>query len=318
MTTIPVAYEDFLVSIKQEIEYHLGEAYEAELKHIFKNNGIILDAIIIHNEDERVSPTIYLNPYYEKYCGGMELSEIVEDIVELHRQSFEKSHDFGEYLSFEFDRIQQNITFRVIHYDKNKVLLQGIPHIRFLDLAITFHCVIRMDDEGIGSVRITSEHIKHWEVSEHELWELALTNTMRLFPPVLRKMEDVIFDLMNQQDFELNEELMNSENHENSMYVLTNHKGINGAGCILYPDLLEGFFHKIGMDFYILPSSIHEVILVPVRIDAKENDTDRKERLRNMVMEINETQVADEEILADNVYQYTDIVDKLGKFSTSC
>lgn len=309
MTTLPLAYEDFMVSVKQEIINYLGDEYHIELKHIIKNNGIILDGILIRNEEERVCPTIYLNPYYDKFCNGRSFREVVEEIIDAYEASSDESREIELNFKYEFEQMKEFITFRLVNYEKNHMLLTTVPHLKLFDLAVTFHCIVRMNGDGIGSVRITNEHCQSWKVDKQELFDLALKNTQRLFPAVLRPMEEVVFDLIGQQDMlEFNkEELQGASN----MYVLSNSKGINGASCILYPNVLKDFHQQIGMDFFILPSSIHEVILVPEYRSANEESHVGIEQLEAMVREINETQVADEEVLSNSVYPYPSLQGRL-------
>ncbi len=309
MTTLPQAYEDFMITVKQEILNYLGDDYHIEFKHIIKNNGIILDGILIRNEEERVCPTIYLNPYYDKYCKGTSLREVVEEILSAYEGSCDESRELELNFKYDFEEMKELITFRLVNYEKNHLLLTTVPHLRLFDLAITFHCIIRMDGDGIGSVRITNEHCKNWKVEKKELFELAMVNTQRLFPAVLRPMEEVVFDLIGQQEMlEMDQEELHGASN---MYVLTNEKGINGASCILYPNILKDFHKRLGMDYFILPSSIHEVILVPENRSRNEESRVSLEQLENMVREINETQVATEDVLSNRVYSYPLIQDKL-------
>lgn len=308
MTTIPLAYEDFLVSMKQELSGYLGEDYQIELKHIIKNNGIILDGLLIRGFEESVSPSIYLNQYYEQFCDGRDFREIAEEILNIYEQSNDESREIGLNFRYEFNQMKSKITFRIVNYEKNQILLRTIPHIRILDLAVTFHCIVRLVEDGIGSIRITEEHRRAWKVELEDLWEIALENSRRLFPAVIRPMEDVVMDLMEHNHILEDENSLEFENEfsdHSSMYVLTNQKGINGASCLLYPNVLEEFSNKLGCDFYILPSSIHELILVPQAQALGKEMRHTRVELENMVKEINETQVAEEEVLSNSVYEYS-------------
>ena len=306
MFTVMLAYEDFLISVKEEVMTYLGDEYQIEQKQVLKNNGIMLDGLLIRKNNQMVSPSIYLNHYYEQYNEGRDFHEIVEEILESYEASQEESIQIGLNLKFEFEQMKSKITYRIVNYEKNKHLLKKVPHLRILDLAVTFHCIVRNDEDGIGTVRVSLEHQQNWEISVKTLWELASSNTKRLFPAVIRPMEEIVSDLLQQNCLDREDELkeLSSPNPSN-MYVLTNNRGINGATCLLYPGVLEDFATKLDCDFYILPSSIHEVILVPkVKTDTMDF-LDAKQRLEGMVREINETQVAVEEVLSDTVYEYS-------------
>lgn len=312
MSTVMLAYEDFLVSMKQEIMTYLGEEYQIELKHVMKNNGVILDGLFIRMHDQAVSPSIYLNPYYEQYNEGRDFQEIVEEVIGIYDASREESIQIGLNFKYEFEQMKSSITYRLVNYEKNQHQLEKVPYLRLLDLAITFHCIVRSDENGIGTVRITQEHQQNWKVSSEELWKLACENTERLFPAVIRPMEEIVFDLVSQNPID-EENTMEDlvSNHNSNMYVLTNSKGINGATCLLYQGVLEQFEAKLGCDFYILPSSIHELILVPQVKNEAMDFMNAKARLEEMVQEINETQVAMEEVLSNTVYEYSMIKELL-------
>ena len=306
MSTVMFAYEDFLVFVKEEIKTYLGDDFQIELKHVMKNNGVLLDGLLIRMQDQAVSPSIYLNTYYEQYQKGRNFHDIVEEILESYEASREESIQIGLNFKYEFEQMKSSITYRLVNYDKNQHLLRKVPYLRILDLAVTFHCVVRNNEDGIGTVRITTEHLNNWEVSIQELWELASENTKRLFPAVIRPMEDIVFDLMSQNRVGGEEDLEEfMPTHSSNMFVLTNLNGINGASCLLYKGVLEEFAAKLGCDFYILPSSIHEVILVPQVKNETMDFMNAKGRLEEMVKEINETQVAVEEVLSDSVYEYS-------------
>jgi len=83
------------------------------------------------------------------------------------------------------------------------------------------------------------------------------------------------------------------------MYILTNQKGINGASCMIYKDVIKEFAQLIKSDIYILPSSIHEIILIPLE------GSEDKERFKRMVIDINSSQVPADEVLSDSVYMYS-------------
>lgn len=317
-------YEQFLNDVKAAIKEKVDSTYEVSIKSVLKNNSIKLDGLIILKPGERISPNIYLNEYYENLKEGVDFKKIIELIFEAYK--FQKANMIKkEDFSFKFDEIKENIYYRIINYSKNKDLLKETPNIKFLDLAITFHCLVNDDCTGIGSIRITREHLNMWDKNIKELHRIARKNTPILFPVKLCSMNDIIADIYLEEvqkekltkdiPFELKdkdynvEEILDKEmveefldeiknNNQTSMFVLTNTRGINGASSILYKDIIKKFADKIGFDLYILPSSIHETILVPCQKEIT------LESLSEMVFEVNRTQLAPEEILSDKVYFY--------------
>ena len=319
-----LGYQEFLTRMKDSVMVSFGTEYRVDINHVLKNNAIELDGLIILKENERITPNIYLNSYYERYVEGEELSKLVEEIIGIYMDTMEDGEKEALCLKYEFEEMKNCIIYRLVNYNKNSKLLQEVPHIRFLDLAITFHCLVKNNNEGIGTIRITNEHMMNWETNIEELKTFARANTPEIFPAVMKSMNDVILEILKKEmkpmpyyqdaDTEDNisnqldvsaEELMDSikagMEHQNckEMYVLSNEKGINGASCLLYPDIIKELAEELETDFYILPSSIHEIILV------MDNENINKYILKDMVLDVNRTQVPEEDILSDSVYFYS-------------
>jgi hypothetical protein len=212
--------------------------------------------------------------------------------------------------TYAFEQMKPYIFFRLVSFERNRKLLSDIPHISYLDLAVTFHCLVRNDEEGIGTIRITNEHMKLWDVTLEELKTLAVQNTEELFPASIKSMEEVLAGILSEGVLDSSEENITEDlslhllpniknNTQPKMYILTNQKGINGASCLLYENVIRQFAQKINSDLYILPSSIHEIILIPKDLSMN------KETFTKMVEDVNRTQVAAEEVLSDHVYHYS-------------
>lgn len=325
-----LGYNDFLSAMKEAVMDIMGEEFTVNINHVIKNNSIELDGLTIFNEELKLTPNIYLNAYYEKYLEGEEIEDLANEVVGIYEDSMEEGEREVFCMPFELDEMKPFIIFRLINKDKNSKLLQQVPYVPYLDLAITFHCLVKDNEEGIGTIRITNEHLEKWNINIEELKQFALINTPKLFPSKVRNMNEVIKDIFKKEMLEMSspiwkedsdKEMDSDENREDTaeqsaeemlesmfdgmdkhkseeMYVLTNTKGINGASCLLYPEVLKQVAEMLNANFYILPSSIHEVILVV------DNGSMNKSSLNEMVYEVNRTQVAEDEVLSDQVYYY--------------
>ncbi len=303
-------YDQFLSRIKAIVKKRMGGGYLVDINHVIKNNSIHLDGLIILKNGERITPNIYLNSYFESYQEGESIEDIAAKIINIYEETMEEGEQEALCIQFELNEMKSSIIFRLVNYNKNIKLLNEVPHIRFLDLAITFHCLVKDNENGIGTIRITNEHIKNWNTTLEDITELATINTPVLLPASVRSMNEVIIDILN-KEMEHSSENMDGKNEiievfdqmkQNTMtdmYVLSNTKGINGASCLLYPDVVKELSDQLNTDFYILPSSIHEIILV------KNKDKIDKNILREMVIDVNYTQVAEDEILSNNIYFYS-------------
>ena len=296
-------FTNFKTLVRDEVVKRTGEKYNVRLNDVMKNNGIVLSGITMMQDDSNISPTIYLNRYYEAYeSGETTLGCIVEDVLATYeRNKVKRSVDMRFFMNYE--NIKDRIIFKLIHAERNEALLKDVPHIRYLDLAIVFQCLVSEEMFGNATIMIHKAHLKLWQTTVEELYERALQNTPKLQRYDIKSMRDVLCEMMLLEEMEGGstkeiEEYLKELPDSVPMYVLSNKSRVQGAACILYPNILKDFAAAIKSDFYILPSSIHEVILLPVE---GEEDV---EALKNMVCEVNGSQVEREEVLSDSVYYF--------------
>ncbi len=187
-----------------------------------------------------------------------------------------------------FDKMKNRIIFRLINYERNEKLLRVAPHLRLFDLALTFRWIAHVDDIGLSTALITDRECKLWNVTVKELILAAGTNTKRLFPPVIKDIRHYLKDEKEPID-----------TGGISMYVLTNEQQICGATALIYEGVPEIFAKAVGGDYYILPSSIHELLLIPAG-ELPKNPC----QLCGMVRTVNAEVVSPRDILSDSVYYY--------------
>ena len=323
-----LSYKAFTVRIKNEMDKVLGDDYMVVINNITKNNGQEMDGLIIHSKYNNVSPIIYLEGLYNEYLGGMNINDVISRIIMILDNSSGKEYE-DLFISEDYSEVKGSIIFKVVNYEKNENMLQNLPHIKFVDLAVVFMYLVNTDSRGIASVKIHIDHMNMWNVDEEQLFRDALVNTERIFPCTIRTMNEVIREIVNtnpgmllgedidwmsedeseyrlscdeeSKDNKIIDQMLDKllEGNQCDMYILSNNNGINGAAVILYKGLLSKISARLDSDFMILPSSVHEVILVPVN-NINVDDME----IKKIVEEINITQVPKEEVLSDNVYYY--------------
>lgn len=302
-------YNQFLEEVRAEVQERLGSDYEIRIQKITKNNGIVLDGLIIGKASKSIAPTIYLNSYYMHFTHGMSLQEILEDIISAYKENNDVVlGDMRELL--DFSNVRDKVAFKLIQRERNKELLKDVPYIKFLDLAVVFYLILDEHKGGQMTALIHNSHMEPWGVGKEELYHLAEKNTPILLPPEIKTMKEIMCDILkgHLEELEMEEvidDLLDFDSQKPSLYVLSNKKQINGAGCILYDGCLKDFADSQNSDIVILPSSTHEVILVPD--DGKLG----YEELRKMVGEINESEVPKEDVLSDSVYKYDRVKDQI-------
>lgn len=325
MSDTSMNFTSFTQTILKNLQEKLGDDYSVFSHTVRKNNGIELTGIVAKRRGCNASPTLYVNEFYRENISVEEISKITDVLYgRLQAAEFENDLDLSGFVKFE--EAKEKLAFKLIHAKKNKELLKLVPHKLFHDLAAVFYYTVQEAPfYGKAAILVNNSHVRQWGISPETLSLTAFENTPVLFPSVIKSMHDVMRGiLMNGR----NDDLLRAEGAEEGlfedweqelsgaaiddfkqsvmpMYVLSNKQKLHGAACMLYPGVLKTFAEKIQRDLYVLPSSVHEVILVPAGADTD------KEALREIVTEINRTQVAEEEVLADSVYFYSRSRDKI-------
>ena len=286
------AFQIFMEKIRKGVSEYCGETCVVELSEIRKNNGIVYHGITVTAEDVNISPTLYVDDLYREYTEGKTLGQIMEQVIARYEKHKVKGNIDLHFL-MDFSWVKEHILYKLVGYEENREFLQEVPHIRYLDMALVFYCSILNDAFGSATVLVKNGFCRLWDVEAKDLLLLAEKNTPRILPEEIldmRKMLGQISDI-GKPEPELEEVPCR-------MYVLTNKQKQFGAVAILYPEVLKQFAEKMNSNLILLPSSVHEVILVPER-DRCEIHT-----FQEMVREINRTQVDWEEVLTDSVYYY--------------
>lgn len=293
MNTAKLNYQDFIRELREALYYLIPNNVKLDIFPVLKNNSLHLDGLVLHREDSKVSPNFYLQEYYDRYMEGSAISQLAEGIIE-HWEEVEKNCPV-EVLPMSFERCKSSIIYRLVNAKRNQELLEEIPHVPFQDLAIIFYYLVSQDQEGIGCIRISNDLMEQWEASTQTLMEWAGRNTPRLFPACCNPMSQILAQII----YHSSDEIKSVQGCPlDEPYVLTNRIGIHGATVWLYPQLLEKLASYFGKNVFILPSSIHELLILPD--DGRFQQTD----LIQMVAQVNEECVAPEEILSDSIYYY--------------
>ena len=246
---------------------------------------------------------------------GKPLQTIMEEIVLCHERA--KTETKLEVVNIlDFNEVKDKIIIRIVNYEKNEEQLNRCPHKRYLDLAITFRILAAKDALGLASSMVFDKEFEQWGITLDELYHLALFNTMREFPWQMDSLVRVVSEcfgerLPEQLRKEFMEDVRTLDQIENrvNMYVLTNDAGLNGATSILYDNVIKNFAKVQDCNIFILPSSVHEVMLVP------ENAETEPQFLMDLVSEANQSAVGYIDLLSDNIYYYDRDMDEITVYS---
>ena len=299
-------YLDFCEKVKLKLQELVEEGTTVRIQKVLKNNNVVRYAAIITERNSRISPSIYLENFYSDYINGRSLADVCDEVLHMHNTHKDGvTFNFEDYFNYEY--VKNKLYVKAINKDKNEEFLKGVPYKEFLDLALV--CYISLDEEEHGQATITvnNRNLEMWNVTKDHLFETAYINSYENMPPKLEKMTTVMRGLLKEKtgamsDEEAEKQIDNvidmiEENGDNIIYVLTNSIKLNGSHYVTDEEYLIDFANKIDSDLYILPSSIHEVLIIPMSCGFK------KEELIKMVRDINSTELSQGEVLSDNVYE---------------
>ena len=262
--------KEFYLYVEKNILNYLPEmeGQKVMVQRVKKNNQVSMMGLSIGEQKNYLLPVLYLEPFYRNHLRGQQIGFYLDE---------DKVSDY-EY-------IKKNLFYRIVNYEKNKELLKYTPHERFLDLAVTYRWAAYRNHDGMASALVRNKELLMWGISKDQMMKDARENTEKIFPPVMRKIQSVLPVHIIEEEIPL--------------FVMSNGDYMNGASVILYKDILREFADCMEHNLYILPSSIHEVIILLDDEYAKD-----PEELARMVRETNRIVVDREEILSDHVYYY--------------
>lgn len=285
-------FEEFVEEIIENMQKRVPENYLVQVQNICKNNDLKLTGLTIGDQNLNIYPTIYLEEFYKKYEEGVSFETITDIIWNTYCQNAPKGNwDTSRFI--EWRNVKDIICPKIINYAANRELLNSVPYRKVCDLAVVYYAVVDICENGVASILLRNEHLKLWGKTEADLYELALENYRRIFSITSRNLDHIILELMN-----CKEDISFDENTIVPMIVVTNNKKLNGAAAILFPDELQKIADKMGADLYILPSSVHEIILLST------DNTMTVDELKETVRFVNSNELRQEEVLSDNVYLF--------------
>ncbi|MCR4677171.1 MAG: DUF5688 family protein [Lachnospiraceae bacterium] len=292
-------FTEFHDKIMDFISYDLAPEAEVKSHTVLKSNNVRRPGVTINYPNVNVSPTIYLDDYYRDYENGDSFEEVCE---KLRKMVTDAKADTDVDLSFlhDWEKVKTRLYFRLSNTEKNKAYLADKPSLVFNDLSAIFYVLISHSQIGQGTIAITDAMFKEWHVSREEAFEAAQKNTFEQLGTDVMNIEEVIIGLMKDRGMEVPEELFEEFNSNKvPMFVITNKAKTLGASCLLDNDSLSRLAEDLESDLFVLPCSIHEIIAIPASQGYK------PDILREMVTQINGSEVSDVDFLSDSVYLFS-------------
>ena len=309
-------YEQFKSAVIRALQKDIPDPKVIDVRTIMKNNGVQLDGLIIREGGASSAPTIYLDGYYSRYRTGMAFHTLYAEILKTCR-AYREGIPIDTGFLTDYAKARDRVAYKLVHAGRNEALLEEVPHIPFLDLAVVFYCL--MENAACGdpaTVLIYSSQVELWGIAPDTLYADAMRNTPRMLPQCVRDIREVLG--------QIDEDITHIAAAGNAgkdpapageaadggcpftdeagafpILVVSNQKNLFGAACILYEDLLAAIADRMRTDLIILPSSVHEVLILPSR------DRSCYPMTHQIVKDVNSAALLPDEILSDHAYYYS-------------
>ena len=282
--------EEFISQCRSDLCAFGPEAMWIEEHPVNKSQRGMLNGIIFMKEGLNCAPTLYVEDFYDSYREGSSIRTLSHDAIE----AVIRGMDMAGFLSDrteDFISDDKNLRVRLINKKLNKEYLKDIPA---EDVGGGFVFIAEIEYGEFRTV-INDELLNSMDVSKEELFETALNNTVRAYPAKLFDLGSSVSGVNDENENLLTSESKYAPAGAGPGFVLTNSRYFWGAGALFYPGVIERIHELLDDDFYVLPSSVHEFIIV----EASGQDP---ECLARMVREANRTVVDVKDILADDLY----------------
>lgn len=302
-----MSYELFKEVVKEKFIDYLPEKYQSgvlEIRNVNKINRV-LDGITVRMKgDSNIAPNMYINNMYEDYQHSGNLDEVLSYAAEQYIKAAEDLEKNAPDLNIA--ELKDNVVMCLVNTEQNKELLAGIPSKKFQDLSVIYRWNIDKDMLGVYTTIVTNEIMNDAGLTEEELFRYASENTKRINPVRISALQEAILEMVVMKDMspEIMEELTSITDPRETMWLISNETGINGAVSMLYESELHKLAEKVGTDLYILPSSTHEVIAASVEMAPIEF-------MSELVQKANHEACMLSERLSNNVYHYDKDLRKL-------
>ena len=287
--------EQFVADVKDRLAEQ-GADVKVSVNEVNKLNESY-EAITVTPEGSNIGVNMSLEKFYDAVQDGTPYDRVVDKAVDVINNGIDKRPEIDVAALTDYSQMKEKLAMEVVSAETNKDMLQNVPHQNMEDMAVVYRFVLSSDDDGRASILVTNQILENMGVTPEQLHADALENAPQIKPAEIKGLSEVMAEMMGAEQAEMMG-IVPVAPEDEQMFVATVPDKVHGAGVLAYQDFMDQAAERAGGDFFILPSSIHEILIVPDngKMDLKE--------LEAMVKEVNATQVAPADKLTDSVYHY--------------
>jgi hypothetical protein len=299
-------YEKFKSDLKELLKTELAnrgiDVEEINEEKIEKMNESY-DSIVIKPAGASIATIIHVEDAFEAYKSGTELREMIlgarEEDAELKgmvksiADDIENEPQFDLSIFDDYKKVKSRLSMQIVSAERNAELLEDVPHERIEDMAVVYRVLMTQPSTGskTATTLVTNGMLKKYGITDSQLKRDAMRNAPNVKPVKIRDMSETVKDF----DLELAPDVSVEDGR---IFVASVTDNLYGAAVIAYPNFLNTVAAMLRSDFFVLPSSIHEIIIIRDDGDLDADD------LKNLVTSVNAAQVDPADQLTDNVYHY--------------
>ena len=291
-------YETFKQEFAEDIKEKLYERGYDDVRISFNNvekTNQNYEAMSVVPEGSNVGVNFNIENAFANYEHTDDYAGVLASATMVIADGLDRAPAIDVSALMDYENMKEKLSVEVISAEANADLLANVPHDRMEDLAVVYRFVMESSEDGRASILVTNNLMDRMGVSHEQLRSDALENSPEIRPVVIMGMNEVMKEMMGPEVYEM---FGIPDDAEETMYVATVPDKNSGAGVIAYQDFMDQAAERVGGDFFVLPSSINEILLVP------DNGDMTADALRDMVKDVNAKEVSPEERLSDNVYHY--------------
>ncbi len=287
-------YEQFKEGFREDLKAALqarGIAADLRENHVEKLNQSY-DALSVTPEGSSIGVNLNLGSIFEAHASGLSYKEELDRAVTQIEAGIQQIPEIRAADIVNYDEMKHKLSMEVVSAERNTDLLQKIPHEQMEDMAVVYRLILGETPGGHNTLLVTNDLMEQFGITREQLHADALVNAPEIRPSEIRGMTEVMNEMFG------GGMMPEMDPADEQLFVASVPSNEHGAGVIAYPNFFEDAAEKLGGDFYVLPSSIHEVLLVRDNGEMSVND------LEDMVRSVNASEVRPEEQLTDHVYHY--------------